>query len=82
MKVIREKDPFASITIVIETEKEAKYFWHRLNVSDEILQAYLRLYPSTKEDVDSDFSDKIWAEYDKIFRPEDVYKGESTCQVM
>lgn len=33
MKVTQEKGGFAPITIVLETEEEADYMWHKLNCS-------------------------------------------------
>ena len=67
MKVIREKDKFEPITIVIENEDEADAMWARLNVSvEDVLKRSNRAFD---HDTIERLSVPMWKAFNAVYRP-------------
>ena len=71
-KITREqpKKEFLPITIVIETEDEAKTLWHRLNNNGD-LATYREVHRSWV--LDKSFG--LWEALDKVYTPYDQNRG-------
>ena len=70
MKVTREevKPPFVPITIVIETEQEARMLWHRLDVDYRRLRDYCQdvgIQPESLKSEDAYYSLNV------VYRPKE-----------
>lgn len=50
MKVETKESDFRRITVVIETEEELEYIWHRLNLSDNGFKKAYMSFENYKED--------------------------------
>jgi len=67
MKVTRSEN-FTPITIVLETEAEAREMWARLNVSVLDVKRANKDFGITDDDLRHDF----WVEFNEIFNIEEV----------
>lgn len=70
MKVERQrpKEQFVPIVITLETEEEANYLWHRLNIADT--DSFDNYRQRKHIDFSVGFSFGMWTELNKVFRPE------------
>lgn len=69
------KEIFSPITILLETEEEARLMWHKLNISRQLFKEYAKLVPEcTKQDLDFDniMGADIWSQYNKIYPIQEV----------
>lgn len=69
MKITREKpeEKFYPITIVLESEAEAKTVWHRLNNNTD-LNEYCKNRKIIKSSIDSM---ALWEALSKVYKPKD-----------
>lgn len=66
-KVTRANVPpkFEPITIVLETEAEAKVVWHRLNCNGD-LNKYCQKRHITKQSIEAEY---LWVQLNEVFTP-------------
>jgi len=78
MKIERKKTGFKPIIITIETEEEANYFWHLLNMPRSYLEQYVEEWVKNKKsarraiEFANKIKDTVWEAFDKVYRPEDM----------
>ena len=66
MKVMREGKKFEPITIVLETEEEASFLWHKLNSTGD----WYDYTVSHKIRNVENMNDEMWDKFSAIYRPE------------
>jgi len=82
MKAERKEIDFEPIIITIETEEEANYLWHLLNMPANHLEQYVKEWYPTKKSAQKavEFGkcnkNKIWETFDKIYRPNDMKEDD------
>jgi len=70
MKAYREKKRFRPVTIVLETEEEARAMWYRLNCGWSFIREGLQYYYKGHPFVEPSCSCEMWEEFNTAYRSE------------